>query len=240
MPNGARRQWTVPACNRRFDSPHIESAYGPFDHLVAAKGFKILACGNGHTARYPHHSQFRSRRPRPLPRLSLHRRRQPQQFLRLTSPRLPRHCLRGSAPRSGRRVRHIGLCLAYRPSPARRLLCVTPREPTAQMHGDVLVTIDSGGSWLGTALPPGTKGLTGISCPSISTCYATDESGMLSTTDSGSTWNRVALPSIAAGPSDLACPSSTTCYVLGSSVIPSALVTTDSGSKRRDGKLPAT
>ena len=121
-----------PACNRRFDSPHIERD-GPFDHLVAAKGFKILACGNGHTARYPHHSQFRSRRPRPLPRLSLHRRRQPQQFLRLTSPRLPRHCLRGSAPRSGRRVRHIGLCLAYRPSPARRLLCVTPREPTAQM-----------------------------------------------------------------------------------------------------------
>ena len=99
------------------------------------------------------------------------------------------------------------------------------------------VTTDSGRTWRGwNGIPPvgSGGGPSGgpISCPSTTTCYMVNATGIYVTTDSGTTWHLGAMPSGAEGwQYAVACPSTTACYAIGydSSYNADILATTDSG-----------
>jgi photosystem II stability/assembly factor-like uncharacterized protein len=102
----------------------------------------------------------------------------------------------------------------------------------------VLVSTDSGVDWSDVTLPPGTGTITDISCPSSSTCYATEDRGVLFTSDFGHTWRTETFPGVPGGLSDISCLSMTTCDAAGAGEFASDFVTTDSGTTWRRGVFP--
>lgn len=129
----------------------------------------------------------------------------------------------------------------------------------------ILKTTDSGTTWRPANLVANEfalqsfSGLTGISCPSKTVCYAIGGGEYLVTKDSGATWTigaglingaEVQVAGVPAGGGlgpyggAIACPSTTTCLTngtthLGGGAIPSGiLVTADSGRRWVSEKLP--
>lgn len=104
-------------------------------------------------------------------------------------------------------------------------------------HGDILGTINAGGTWTTQTVPAGTGGINFISCPSTTDCYAVGyvssvDGEILTTTNAGSTWTAQALPAGAADLYGIACPSINVCYAVGlsSAGYGEILGTTDGGS----------
>jgi photosystem II stability/assembly factor-like uncharacterized protein len=100
--------------------------------------------------------------------------------------------------------------------------------------GEVLRTSDAGATWRAEVLPSGVRPVTGISCPSVSDCFATEGGGILVTHNSGRSWTSrgpFADSSLAA----ISCPSVTTCYVVGSLLV---LGTTDGGATWTEQSAP--
>jgi photosystem II stability/assembly factor-like uncharacterized protein len=80
-------------------------------------------------------------------------------------------------------------------------------------------------------LPTGVGGVTGISCPSPSLCFATENDSVLTTADAGATWTPESLspdpPTLAA----IACPSASSCYAVGGTNEGAAILGTIDGGK---------
>jgi photosystem II stability/assembly factor-like uncharacterized protein len=97
--------------------------------------------------------------------------------------------------------------------------------------GLIVRTTDGGKTWRRQTIPPGTKSLSGITCPTTSSCLAAgfgfndynlvDYGAVLGTTDGGKTWEVDTLPAsptAVAQATAVTCPTTTLCYLGGSAV----------------------
>jgi photosystem II stability/assembly factor-like uncharacterized protein len=108
------------------------------------------------------------------------------------------------------------------------------------------VTTDGGGTWTTQSLPPGTAGLSGVACPSRSTCYAVGgvNHAVEATTDGGATWTSQPLPANSKVQLNaVACPATSTCYVVGNAFTGNfggrVYATSDGGATWVNKALPA-
>ncbi|MDQ6797683.1 MAG: hypothetical protein M3011_06615, partial [Actinomycetota bacterium] len=88
---------------------------------------------------------------------------------------------------------------------------------TEQYSSQIIATTDGGAVWTQQTVPPnGGAQLTKVSCPTVSTCWASGEvfmgpPVMLATTDGGATWVQQTIPGDLGVISDLSCPTSQAC-----------------------------
>jgi len=118
-----------------------------------------------------------------------------------------------------------------------------PLGPKAS--GAFLVTRNGGANWSVVAVP-GTFGLDGVSCPTISTCFAVGytTSGtagvVLVTRNGGERWRKQSVPAGISGLTGISCPSTSTCFAVGyADAAGVALVTGNGGKQWRKESAPA-
>lgn len=109
------------------------------------------------------------------------------------------------------------------------------RAPFGQHSGVFLITGNGGAPWRVVA-DPGMFSPSGISCPTVTTCFAVGHSpgktaAVAATSDGGATWVAQALPAALGSLTAISCPSAADCVALGFSAAGHALAlaTTDGG-----------
>jgi hypothetical protein len=135
--------------------------------------------------------------------------------------------------------------------------CVATGSATS---GDpvVLSTASAGASWTIGTLPSGINALSGVTCPSVSKCFAIGDTAVaqyefkpliLASNDGGLKWKSQTIPSYPAGGdvplASISCPTTSTCFVAGvvtSSETSSAYIlsTANGGTNWISQNLPAT
>lgn len=113
----------------------------------------------------------------------------------------------------------------------------------------VVATADGGANWMHETLPADIGGLDGLSCPSMSVCYAFGVTSDLSaavivaTFDGGKTWATAAVLSGVANVFGMSCPSTSRCFAVGvtatTSGAPTIVATSDGGSTWVNQPVPA-
>jgi photosystem II stability/assembly factor-like uncharacterized protein len=117
-------------------------------------------------------------------------------------------------------------------------------------YGYILATTNSGSTWSAQTGfgPTGISYLSGIACPSTTTCYSVGENSsydggiILATTNSGSTWSTQTVPSGTRFLNGIACTSASTCYAVGqNSSLDGGIIfaTTNSGSTWSTQTVPS-
>ena len=89
--------------------------------------------------------------------------------------------------------------------------------------GQVVATIDGGTTWTDESLPSDVYVANGVTCPTISDCWAVGSVGtsgsfasaVIATTDAGATWAPESLPSnVSGGLEALSCPTTSDCWAI--------------------------
>jgi hypothetical protein len=102
--------------------------------------------------------------------------------------------------------------------------CIAGGQSQSILGGNVVsltaayTTSDSGATWSDTWLQQLTGALKAISCPSATTCLATDGSNVWRTTNAGGSWTAVTPPAASNDTNifrDLVCATSTACLIVG-------------------------
>jgi hypothetical protein len=117
---------------------------------------------------------------------------------------------------------------------------------SSSSSGELVATTDGGTTWINQT-PAGMAEMFGISCPSVTTCYAVGFSpgppgpgGIMVTTDGGTSWSEQTVGTTAL--SSVACPSTTVCYAVGgpySTTPPGEILETTNGTSWVNQTLPS-
>jgi hypothetical protein len=107
--------------------------------------------------------------------------------------------------------------------------------------GVIAATTDGGVTWTSQSLPSGVAALSGISCPSSTTCIAVGESigstpVLLGTVNGGGTWSTQSIPTGIIDLTDASCSSVSDCVAVGDA----AIIATTNGGMSWVAEIPPT
>jgi photosystem II stability/assembly factor-like uncharacterized protein len=124
---------------------------------------------------------------------------------------------------------------AATPGPFDAISCATSSTCLAGGGGAVVATNDGGTTWAVKSVPSSLATLSGISCPSATSCIAVGATtggtgAVAATTNGGTTWTAQSVPSGTGALSGVSCPSTTACLAVGSAGGDTVVATTNGGA----------
>jgi photosystem II stability/assembly factor-like uncharacterized protein len=122
----------------------------------------------------------------------------------------------------------------------------TSPDSSGGVVAGMVKTTDGGSTWSSLVVPTGASGLSGVACPTSTTCYAVGNDGadiIFATTDGGSSWTTQTAPYPVGVLSGIACTSGSHCAAVGYNSTPAGtgavISTTDGGTIWKTSALPA-